>query len=394
MKQARTHEEIKPLIDMCRTGRLFDVQEWMSSGKPVNPPPPPPKKTRRKSPLQVAIDCGFHSLVEVLLEAGAAIKEDRYNPLEHAVLERRLDLVQLLVKYGADIHSVDMRSVFESRDPQIMEYFIEGGADVETDVPLAFAYCERIQSALGVFKRHENHFPSFREQVNIALRHHCGQGNLKWVSLMLWAGGDPYSRGPHSPDEDPDPDEDYHNALELAALNGHGEVFNIKKIGLDPSHQDSHGILRCACNSENPSLVEDLLKRKLNPNDQENGGSSLINVVLWGMTWNLSLFSERRTKYIDTERAMDKLRMLRVLAEHGAKWIPKDRADMNEARGSLLKMRPKYTLEFVKIMSQFKACTRESIEDLTRTPAIRRLVSDHLPRINNLAKKLPSSMDS
>ncbi|MDY6986960.1 MAG: ankyrin repeat domain-containing protein [Thermodesulfobacteriota bacterium] len=391
MKQAQTHEEIKLLIGMCKTGRLFDVQGWISAGKPVNPPPPPPKKTRRKSPLQVAIDCGFHSLVEVLLEAGAAIQEDRYNPLKHAVYERRLDLVQLLVKYGADIHSVDMRSVFESREPQIMEYFIEQGADVETDNPLAFAYCERIQSALGVFKRHENRFASFREQVNIALRHQCWAGNLKWVSLMLWAGADPYSRGPHSPDEDPDPDED-HNALELAALRGHREVFDIKKIGLDPSHPDAHGILRYACHNDTTDLVEDLLKRGFDPNDQENRGSSLINIVLWGMTWNPDLFGEGRTKNIDTERAMDKLAMLHVLAEHGAKWIPKDRKDMNEARGSLLRMRPKYTLEFVKIMSQFEACTRKNVEDLTRTPAIRRLVSDHLPRINNLAKKLPSGM--
>jgi hypothetical protein len=37
-KRAQTQEEIKPLLELCRTGKLFEVQEWVRTGKPVNLP--------------------------------------------------------------------------------------------------------------------------------------------------------------------------------------------------------------------------------------------------------------------------------------------------------------------------------------------------------------------
>ena len=70
VRRAATREEIAPLVTLCRAGRLFEVQEWIASGKPVNPPPLG-KGTQPKTPLQIAVDSGFHSLVRVLLEAGA-----------------------------------------------------------------------------------------------------------------------------------------------------------------------------------------------------------------------------------------------------------------------------------------------------------------------------------
>jgi len=30
----------------------------------------------------------------------------------------------------------------------------------------------------------------------MALRQFCNDGNLKWVSLLIWAGANPRSRGP------------------------------------------------------------------------------------------------------------------------------------------------------------------------------------------------------
>ena len=52
-KRAEDYDEIKPLIDLCKTGRLFDVQAWIAEGKPINPPPPPAKGARiRQRPGQ------------------------------------------------------------------------------------------------------------------------------------------------------------------------------------------------------------------------------------------------------------------------------------------------------------------------------------------------------
>ena len=150
------------------------------------------QRARKKTPLQIAIELGFHSLVEVLLKAGAVLEPDDWrSPMSMALTQRRFDLIKLLVAHGYDPTSIDMKEVFQTWDPEIMEYFIDLGADVEGGNPLAYALCNRIQTSLRILKRDRDRFPSFQEQANIALRHHAKEGNLKWVSLLLWAGADP-----------------------------------------------------------------------------------------------------------------------------------------------------------------------------------------------------------
>ena len=95
-KRAASYEEIQPLIALCKAGRLFDVQKWIASGRPINPPSE--LKIRKKSPLELAIALGFHSLVEVLLEGGTLVEDQRYSPLNHALGKRRLDLIMLLAE--------------------------------------------------------------------------------------------------------------------------------------------------------------------------------------------------------------------------------------------------------------------------------------------------------
>ena len=322
----------------------------------------------------------------MLLESGSIIQDGSFNALEQALSNRRLDLIKLLVENGADVRSVDMVWVFESWEPAIMEYFIDQGADVETDYPLAAALCWKIRTALGVFKRHKDRFPSFKDQVNMALRHHCKEGNLKWVSLLLWAGADPYAKGPDSPDEDPDPDENM-CALEWAALYKHFDVFKLKKIKISPDHPIAGDLLQNACRANKSDFLVELIDQGFNPADQKDHGSSLIQTCIRRLDWSFDydwFTRERKTKDIDSSRSRESLKMIHILAKHGAKWMPSDRYQINDARRSLLKMSVDYTVEFVWIMSKYNACSRENIEQLIRTPAIRRLIAKHQSRINEL----------
>lgn len=127
-----------------------------------------------------------------------------------------------------------------------------------------------------------------------------------------------------------------------------------------------------------------------NPNDRENGGSTLISILLNNMTWSFDfdLFSERPKRHIDTSKSREKIKMIHLLVHGGAKWIPRDRNEINAARRALLKMKADYTVEFIWIMSQYKACSRQDAEQLIRTPAIKTLCSQHLQRIGELVKSL------
>lgn len=396
LKRPTTYEEIQPLIEMCRAGKLFAVQSWIKEGRPVNLPPCENKGRRKWSPLEYAIHLGFHSMVEVLLEAGAEIEcGRRYNALRHAVEQGRPDIVELLLQHGASIHSVDMREVFSTYKPELMEFFIERGADVETDNPLAAAFCDRIRPALRILKQYKDRFPSFQEQVNIALRYHCKEGNHRWIALMLWAGADPYAKGPVGPDDLPDPEID-HSALELAAVYDHFEIFKMRQIRLDPKHPNAFGLVRQACYAKTADLLIELLHLGFPVSDQNDGGSSLIfqliNCMSWSWEWTPSLQSSRRN--LDTEAAREKMKMLHMIVKHGARWVPEKPEEIGYVRRELLRMSADYTAELVWIMATYCGCSRTVIGDLLRTSSIRRHAEAHLSRIEELMTRLPTGLSA
>ena len=56
-----TIEESKALLALCRAGKLYDIERWISVGKPIIIDP-----SLRKTALLTAMETGFHSLVELL----------------------------------------------------------------------------------------------------------------------------------------------------------------------------------------------------------------------------------------------------------------------------------------------------------------------------------------
>jgi len=392
-RRAKSYEEIEPLIALCKAGRLFDVQKWIENGGPLDLPPASNNRTRKKSPLEYSLNFGFHSMVEVLLDGGASIRgEGTFCPMESALTNRRFDLIQLLVDHGFDPKSVPMGSVFATWDSEIMTYFIERGADVETEMPLARALCNRIRTTLGIFKKYRERFTSFQEQANVALRHHCKEGNMKWVSLLIWAGADPLAPGESEPNAEPDPGDCGLSALGFAALYEHYEVFSLKKVAIPVDHPVTRELLRYGCDQDGLPLIEKLLDKGLDPNDQENGGCSAIQQLLERLEWyrRHNLFSwDSKDRNGDSERAREQMKAIHVLAKHGAHWRPSDVRETNSARRSLLKMIPDYTIEFAWIMKKYGGCSKEDIDALTKTPTMRRHLSRQIGRLREIIDDWP-----
>ncbi|MEX2672835.1 MAG: ankyrin repeat domain-containing protein [Phycisphaeraceae bacterium] len=392
IRRAANQEAIAPLIELCKAGRLFDVQTWIAEGNPVNAPPPPEKGHRPKTPLEYAIDRGFHSLVQVLLEGGA-IQEPAGDdaPIYRALQAKRLDIVQLLVEHDFDPRTVDMHQVFGTWDPKIMDYFIERGAEIRAGQPFAWALCNRIRTALGVYKRHREQMPELQQQADIALRHHCAEGNLKWVSLMLWAGADPFTPGFSHPEEEVDEDDEPWSAVGLAALLGHYEVFSLKPIRAGLPGPNPSEFVRYLTHGKGVEVLKSLLEKGLDPNDQPDGGCSAIEPCLESMSWDYVPSSygrfwdgHRGARKADTPRAREHIKAIHLLVRHGAKWKPADKKEIESARRSLLKLEPDYTLEFVWIMAKYQACTFETVQELLRTPTIKSHMASHRERLQEL----------
>src|SRR5688572_8371610 len=83
------------VLQLCREGRLFELQQWIAAGRSIVMP-----SDYRKSPLSIAVQTGFHSLIELLLqhESDQAAKDAVLN---EACRERQVRVVELALQYGA-----------------------------------------------------------------------------------------------------------------------------------------------------------------------------------------------------------------------------------------------------------------------------------------------------
>lgn len=144
----------KELCDLCRKGQLFAVQEWFKQ----NTYAPPAKPHPRQLPMRIAIDSGFHSMVEVLLKNG--VRADA-AALTMALRSYRTDLVDLLFQYGADARTVTFDHVIETANPAVIQRFIDLGADIHTGYPIARGLVRATRPFLAIYKgatdnRHDN----------------------------------------------------------------------------------------------------------------------------------------------------------------------------------------------------------------------------------------------
>lgn len=175
MTETLSIEDAKHLLRLCKSGRLFDVQNWINDGKSLAVP-----ANVRAAPLEVALDTGFHSLVELLLRRET--NQDLKNQaLRKSVSLKRLDFIELLVANGAEIKSVEFSSVLEVWEPTIIRYFLDHGADVISGAPFTFAFGEKIRTAINPWREYKQNHPEFapelQEQIDPALRHFCYEGN-------------------------------------------------------------------------------------------------------------------------------------------------------------------------------------------------------------------------
>src|SRR5262249_15615748 len=150
------------------------------------------------NPLEVALDTGFHSLVELLVQ-NEPNQDLKNEALLSSLSLRRLDFIKLLVSHGADPRSVPFIEVLQIWEPAIIRFFLDHGANFLQDSPFAVAFGEKIRTALRPWRecwdKHPELASHLQEQADRALRHFCFEEDLKWVSLLMWAGADPRSRG-------------------------------------------------------------------------------------------------------------------------------------------------------------------------------------------------------
>ena len=256
------------LLALCRAGKLYDVERWIASGRSILTAP-----SIKKTPLLTAIDAGFHSLVE-LIARNESRQEQKDRALATAVDHRRLDMVEVLVQHGARIQAVRLEDVLLTWDRPLIQFFLDRGADVVTDNPFMYAFQNRVQRVLRPFVDYKRAHPELADalqaQADRALRFFAGTADLKWISLLLWAGANPRSVGPDLDDRYADDPECHTTALREACSQGSLEA--LKKLKPDPRVDDLSELLLAAALSDSKELIDYLLRLGAKPNDNARAG--------------------------------------------------------------------------------------------------------------------------
>jgi hypothetical protein len=373
-------EEAKELVRLCRTGRLYDVKKWIADGKPLDVPV---ARHRTSTLLRVAVETGFHSLVELIVkhETNQASKD---SALEDTVSLKRLDLAELLIENGAQVTSVPLSEVLLSWEPKLIRFFLDRGADPITDRPFAVAFGARVRTALRPFldckQMHPEHAETLQEQANIALRYFCCKGDMKWISLMLWLKADARSMGP-SLDKDYTYDpECYTSGLEEASYAGNVEV--LKKLKPKAGQDDLEKLLDSAAISGSRDALHYLLELGAKPNDRTDGGSSALETCLWRLSYG-RFGSYGGRNLASRYSASGPLDCIAELLAHGAVWNPSEPYHVTSLRRTLCECEPSVTVALLELFRKYNACPAERVHKLLGTPRIREHLS---PEGRNIAR--------
>lgn len=234
--------ELLDLLRLCREGRVYEVEAWIKSGRPLQAIDYRHGKQshRLASPLRVAIETEQFDLARLLLCNGFLPDLEKESLLEPIVHARAKEYLALLLAWGADPTRVSPLTVLDTYDVNLMESFWGYGVDLTKDHALALRLSRETSNkpGYGWAKRHRDD-PRVARDLAMALGDAVMEGREKAVLLLLWAGADPHRKVPSlqysSPEEEDDPD-CQSSAVEWAASCGKGPL--LARLKPDPQLDD------------------------------------------------------------------------------------------------------------------------------------------------------------
>lgn len=367
-------EDAEQLLRLCREGRLFELQAWVAAGRPLSVP-----AHYRQTPMRLALHTGFHSLIEFLLqhEANQSAKD---HVLKQACWSGQRSVMQLALSHGASIGGVPFQNVIETWDRGIAQVFLEHGADPVTNAPFARAFKSRVKAALGIFLDCKRARPDLADalqlQADMALRQSCQDEDLKWVSLLMWLGANPRSKGLTTDDLDtPDALEDpeyQQSALQIACHSKEPTI--LKRLKPDPATDDLRELMAAAASLiTTPETVAYLVSLGADVNDQPDGGSTVLETCLRNFGWRESIWEASypyRHSIVPASCLGKSLDALRFLLEKGARWTPDDRA-IADTRRALYRVDGEGISAVVELLRTHHACDEKVLRELLRTEKMR-----------------------
>lgn len=379
-------DALQGLHQLSRAGNTYGVERWIAEGLPLQVPASERRRGARKSEsaLEIALQAGNYALVLLLLVNGYDANQESGSPLDQALSDRRWDLVDLLLEWGADPHDVDLETLFGTYQTSFFERFCSCGVDLTADHELAscLAHHTSNKPLFGFARRHRVHDARIQRELDIALGHHAESGNEKGVMLCLWAGADAHTPAPSlryhvRGSSDDDDEEDEHvgvSAVWQACCSGHHEV--LARLGVDPERDDIDSLYCVARNSATVGV----LMRVAPPRRPGAVVSALVRDVSWRSS---STWGDFGYRHYETVRALESV------FELGVRWHAVEGEEAAAVRATLIKLRDDPFIEILKLLTAKDYCSPDVLREIARTPAMRKRMKDvgFIPRDGDDAKR-------
>ena len=358
--------EVEPLLMLCAKGKLYEVEQWIDAGRPIQYSPPVDRKLQRKdTPLMIAVRRGFHSLAALLLANGYDPSGDYYECISPAVWAKDHDMIDLLLRFGADPNAVDFCEVLETCDRALMDRFVVAGIDPCRRNAVARAVQTKRRPILGFIKQYQGQFPGIQRQIDIALHAVTEAADLRGVALMLWLGANPHAPTPSSAEEWGETECDADStAFHAALFCQKSEVMDM--IAKRPIPADRvASIFHSAGYRPRPGLVKRLLEMGADPNSVSPEGEHVLHEFVHPI---LSRFMRNAE---DVEPAFQSLELV---LKAGAKWTISERR-LKWLRRDLIDGESRTVVRLLDLLHQYQALTPEQLHELTRTDAVKRVLN-------------------
>jgi hypothetical protein len=307
----------------------------------------------------VAIETNQSDLLMLLLCNGYQLGQETHYPLERALYEKRWNILELFLEWGADPSGVGADAVFATYRTDLFDRFWEAGVDFIRDDCLA-KYLARTTSNRPLFgwvKRHPD-VPGIKRALALALTQAAWDGREKAVHLLLWAGADPHTRVPilewHDP-KTPDEDEELYSAVENAIGRGDGKLLRILRP--DPERDDFDALWTRV---QDPDAVDALMAIRP-PKDWSR-------TILFNVYWI--------TNEVFADRAEEHRWCLERIAHHRGRLTSAEPDDLRRLRKNVLRMKNEDARRWLlHWLSDARYCDPTIYAELVRTPSMRALVT-------------------
>jgi len=357
---AKDFAEIAAFHELCKRGRIYDVERWIQTGKPIQLAyRDVPFYQQIETGLTIALESHQFGLTLLLLCNGYRTDLEPHSPLNIALQQRDSEVVDLLLAWGADPVVADPDAVFDTYQLSVMERFWNLSCDLTRERSLAYYLSERTRNkpAYGWAKRHADD-PRVAYSLSLALNEAVSENREKAVALLMWAGADSHRKVPslRYSHEDDEPEDEQSSPIEHAVMFGHGKL--LKYLKPDPDRDDFDELWADVCD---PDSLDVLFDRR-RPRDWSEAIKRNISRMAWWFHGP------------DANRAC----LERIFDHHWGRLNTLGPRECGDLRRDLLKIDSGSDFAWIlERLAQPRHCDPKNFAELVRTPAVRKRLAYH-----------------